>query len=58
MSRQETVHKNGQTEPTSAVTLSDVEFRRRGRVILTDVNLTIRRGGCCSVPTASANPRW
>ena len=44
MSRQETIHKNGQTEPTSAVTLSDVEFRRRGRVILTDVNLTIRRG--------------
>ena len=44
MSRQETIHKNRQTEPTSAVTLSDVEFRRRGRVILTDVNLTIRRG--------------
>ena len=29
---------------TPAIKLSGVEFRRRGRVILTDVNLTIARG--------------
>ena len=29
---------------TAAIKLSGVEFRRRGRVILTDVNLTIARG--------------
>ena len=32
------------TDPDVALKLTDVEFRRQGRVILTGVNLTIRRG--------------
>ena len=47
-------------EQSIALKLDDVEFRRRRRVILTKVNLEVKkaRNGCCSVPTASANPRW
>ncbi|PLS30901.1 ABC transporter ATP-binding protein [Bifidobacterium margollesii] len=32
------------TDPDIALKMTDVEFRRQGRVILTGVNLTIRRG--------------
>lgn len=47
-------------EQDTALKLTDVEFRRNRRVILTKVNLEIKkvRNGCCSDPMASANPAW
>ena len=47
-------------EQNIALELADVEFRRRGRVILTKVNLKINKGEKWVLfgPTASANPAW
>ena len=47
-------------EQNIALELADVEFRRRGRVILTKVNLKINKGREMGAvrTTASANPRW